>query len=289
MPRAYEAYLVSSNRRGGEKFWEVAVVGPTVRTRRGFVGHSPPWLVRDLDSREAALELALRQVARKEAKGYTMTPRIVWVDQAPEDLAAVPFGAILYARAHKRHPAGRADMYTIRVVLKSGPACPATLVASVHANRGGVHRCCRDVPLDLDIRSGLPGVIAAAQVLVDAGPFDGQFSIFDPRKQCYEADTEWSTLELRFVSPVDADAEIEAAPTWLRLRRKAVFLPYWGAPPPETHPPDEASEELLDAMMRLCGLGRVLEHSDGRDAFSRAFRGHWNEEGRIDRRMPVYL
>jgi uncharacterized protein (TIGR02996 family) len=207
------------------------------------------------------------------------------------ELATQPLAGVFYFRAHHRYPGGNADMFTIKVTLLRLPGQEPVLRATRYSNWDGSHYLAAEAPLPLDAAPLLPRVLASARQLVAAGATDSRFTCFDGRLDSDEYDTEWSSLELAlFVLPAGgAGARPEDGTPLLRLCLDAVYAERRGAVPP-CDPPDAVSQAFVDDVMRLCGIGRVQDHSNALDDFSRTFRGDNAQlEPSDDREMPVYL
>ncbi len=289
MSQTFSRYLVSNSRTGG-KFWEIEVAGDTVKTRYGKLGADPKWSSKTLPSPEKALAEAEKLVLKKTRKGYSAQPRITIAEGfAGVDLSTISLAGIFYFRAHDRWPGGNADMITAKVTLIAHPGQPPTLHAATHRNWDGQHHRRAEHPLPLDATATLPAVLEAATALIAAGVADGEHSIHDARYDSEAYDTEWSSIEIRLIAiPEGGDLDaIDAGTPFLRLRRKAVYTAQRGKVPPH-EPPDAVSQRLLDSVAQLCGIGRVEQHSESQDDFSRAFEGPSRDLGHIGE-MPLYL
>jgi uncharacterized protein (TIGR02996 family) len=245
----------------------VALVGPD----------GPPGL--------ASIDLTDNELGPDAIRALQSSPRLRQ-PQAPAGelgpLADLPLQGVFYFRAHDRYPGGNADMRTIKVTLLREPGGEPTLRAATYSNWDGSHYRSAEAPLDLDPSPHLPQVLAAAQRLIEAGATESSFTIFDGRLDSDEYDTEWSSLEFTLSRPGDGQP-------LLHLCVDAVYGDRRGLAPSHD-PPDAVSQAFVDGVMRMCGIGRVEEHSNGRDAFSRTSRGPSEELAtRGYDEMPRYL
>ena len=286
MSASYSRYLVSSSSSGG-KFWEVEVVGSTMKTRYGKLGSTPKWSSKTLASPEKARSEAEKKARAKTAKGYadSRRPRPIVSGYADRDLAGLPLAGVLYFRADERYPGGNADMFTIRINLLALPGQPPALTATSHNNWDGEHWTYPETPVKLDLSATLPQLRAALSAALAAGDVDTTATVRDNRSDEEEYDTEWSSIELELtVLPEGATdlSRLDEGDLILRFVQKAVYFS-------SGDPPTGAALALRDAVKALCGITRVEKNSENEDAFSRAWSPSGTSLGYRSQKVPLYL
>lgn len=280
----FSKYLVATSTSGG-KFWEVEVVGPDVRVRYGKLGADAKWSTTSLGSAAEAVKHAEKLAHEKLRKGYAEAPRTASVSTDAVDLAKVAVTGVFYFRAFDRYPGGNADMFTIKVTLAAEPGKKPAFTARSHNNWDGEHWVYPEVEIaPPGAAAAVKTMLAAAQALIDAGLTDSKFTIVEGRDDNEEYDTEWSSLEFSL------HVHDKGAPTGGKLALHVVQAALSGARK-QGSPPDERSQAFIDAVHRMLGVGRVEAYSDGKDAFSQAYKKKAKGQSLGYKRaaVPLYL
>ena len=280
----FAKYIVSTSTSGG-KFWEVEVVDSDMRIRYGKLGADPKWSTKSFDSPEKALKEAEKKFKSKIRKGYAEAPRPTEVDADGVKLAESPVTGVFYFRAFERSPGGNRDNFTVKVVLESEPGKPSTLKARAHHDWDGEHWVYPEATVEFpDQEKSVSALLAAAQASIDAGLNETEFTIIDSRSDTDAYDTEWSSLEFSLYVP-DADAEAPGKLVSHVVQKGLSFTKSKG------NPPDEVSQAFIDAVHTLAGIGRVDEHSDNENLFSKTYNPLVEGEslGYKTGEVPMYL
>lgn len=263
---ALASYVVAASTSGG-KFWEVEVEGCEVRTRYGKVGQKKKWSTKTYADEGEALKEGQKALRKKINKGYAEAPRPIELSSGykGKKLAELPIGGVFYFRALDRYPGGNADMFTTKITLRHIPGEAPALRTRQYRNWDGQHYEYDETEVSLDLTKTLPALLEATEALVATGDAQGEFTVRETRYDREEYDTEWSSIEFVIYVLPKEDAEsvkIEDGEAIAHLIQRAVTYQAEG--------PQGAFEDFFGAAVALTGVGRVEEHSEGKDAYNGA-------------------
>lgn len=219
-----------------------------------------------------------------------MSDTVANVHASPERLLTAPLVGIFYFRAHNRSPGGNYDMATIKVTLWAREGRPPELRVASYRNWDGSHYRSEESAVRMDPSALVPELRRLAAELVAAGAVDQRFTIWERRIDTDEYDTEWTDVDLTLsLAPPEGRRAEDGAPV-LGLRQSTVPSDGYSARTPAHDPPDQVSQAFVDVVMRMCGVGRVKQMSEGEDDLSRlTARGASRDLGYVDSDMPMVL